>query len=73
MFNATTNWASVIVFALGGKMVWLLGLTMATGAMLGGYLGSRFAMRHGARIIRPLMIIASLGLTGRLIWGWFTS
>ncbi len=72
-FNAATNWASVIVFALGGKMVWLLGLTMAAGAMLGGYLGSRFAMRHGARVIRPLMIIASLGLTGRLIWGWFTS
>ena len=73
LFNATTNWASVIVFALGGKMVWLLGLTMAAGAMLGGYIGSHFAMRHGAKIIRPLMIIASLGLTGRLIWGWFTS
>lgn len=73
LFNAATNWASVIVFALGGKVIWLLGLTMAAGAMTGGYLGSHFAMRHGARVIRPLMIVASLGLTGRLIWGWFTS
>lgn len=73
LFNAATNWAAVIVFALGGKVIWMLGISMAAGAMLGGYLGSRFAMRHGARIIRPLMIIASLGLTGRLIWGWFTS
>lgn len=71
LFNAATNWAAVIVFALGGKMIWLLGFTMAAGAMLGGYLGSHFAMRHGARVIRPLMIIASLGLTGRLIWDWF--
>ncbi|MGB7408491.1 MAG: TSUP family transporter [Pontixanthobacter sp.] len=68
LFNATTNWAAVIVFALGGKMVWLLGLCMALGAMIGGFIGSRFAMRHGARIIRPLMIAASLGLTGKLIW-----
>ena len=71
LLNAATNWASVGMFALGGKMVWLLGLSMAGGAMLGGYLGSHFAMRHGARIIRPLMIVASLGLTARLIWGWF--
>ena len=68
LFNATTNWAAVIMFAFGGKIVWALGLTMAVGAIIGGYLGSRFAMRHGARIIRPLMIIASLGLTGKLIW-----
>ncbi len=73
LFNATTNWASVIVFALGGKMVWVLGLCMAAGAMLGGYLGSHFAMKYGARVIRPLMIVASLGLTGKLILDWFTS
>jgi len=72
LFNATTNWAAVIMFALGGKMIWTLGLVMAAGAMLGGFLGSRFAMRHGARVIRPLMIIASLGLTSKLIWDLFT-
>ncbi len=71
LLNATTNWAAVIVFALGGKTIWLLGLAMAAGAMLGGYLGSKFAMRHGARVIRPLMIVASLALTGKLVWDWF--
>lgn len=73
LFNATTNWASVLVFTLGGKIIWVLGLTMAAGAMLGGFLGSRFAIKHGARVIRPLMIAASLGLTGKLIWDLFTS
>ncbi len=68
LFNATTNWAAVIVFTLGGKMVWLLGLAMAAGAMIGGFIGSRFAMRHGAKLIRPLMIVASLGLTGKILW-----
>lgn len=73
LLNATTNWAAVIAFAAGVKIVWLLGLTMAVGAMTGGWLGSHFAMRHGAKVIRPLMIVASLGLTGKLIWDWFAN
>lgn len=72
LFNAGTNWASVIVFALGGKVIWALGLAMAVGAMTGGFLGSRFAMRHGAKVIRPLMIAASLGLTAKLMLDWFS-
>ncbi|RDC59858.1 UPF0721 transmembrane protein ORF9 [Alteripontixanthobacter maritimus] len=71
LFNATTNWAAVFAFALGGKIIWALGLTMAAGAMFGAYLGSHFAMKHGARVIRPLMIVASLGLTASLVWRWF--
>jgi hypothetical protein len=72
LFNLTSNIASVIFFALGGKMFWLLGLSMAAGAMLGGWIGSHTAMRFGARLIRPLLVLLSLGLTGRLLWSYFT-
>lgn len=72
-FNFTSNVASVIVFALAGKMVWLLGLSMAAGAMLGGWIGSHTAMRFGAGIIRPLLVIISLAMTARLLWGYFAS
>lgn len=73
LFNAATNFGSLAVFALGGQVLWLLGLCMAAGSMLGGWVGSRLAMRHGARLIRPLLIILSLGLTARLIWQYFSS
>jgi uncharacterized membrane protein YfcA len=69
--NFTSNLASVLLFAAAGKVLWLLGLSMAVGAMAGGWLGSHTAMRFGARLIRPLLIVASLGLTARLLWGWF--
>ena len=59
--------------ALGGQMLWLLGLCMAAGAMLGGWLGSHSAIRFGARLIRPLLVVISLGLTARLLWGYFAS
>ena len=71
LFNWTSNIASVLLFALGGHMLWLLGLCMAAGAMLGGWLGSHTAIRFGARLIRPLLVLISLALTGRLLWGYF--
>lgn len=68
LFNLTSNVASVLFFAIGGKLLWTLGLCMAAGAMLGGYLGSHTAMRFGAKIIRPLLVTLSLALTARLLW-----
>ena len=73
LFNLTSNVASVLFFAIGGKMFWLLGLCMAGGAMLGGWIGSHTAIRYGARLIRPLLVVLSLGLTARLLWTYFAS
>ena len=73
LFNLTSNIASVLFFAIGGKMFWLLGLCMAAGAMLGGWIGSHTAMRFGAQVIRPLLVILSLGLTARLLWDYFAA
>ncbi len=72
-FNFTSNIASVLVFALAGKMVWLLGLSMALGSMLGAWIGSHTAMRFGASVIRPLLVVISLAMTARLLWGYFTT
>lgn len=73
LLNLTSNLASVLIFAIGGQVLWLLGLCMALGAMTGAWAGSHFATRHGAKLIRPLLIVVSLALTGRLVWQWFTS
>jgi len=71
LLNFTSNVASVLLFAVGGKMMWLLGLCMALGAMLGGWIGSHTAMRFGARLIRPLLVTISLGMTAKLLWDYF--
>lgn len=73
LLNLTSNLAGLVVFAAGGQVLWLLGLCMATGAMLGGWLGAHSAARFGARLIRPLLVTASLALTARLIWDWFAA
>ncbi|GAA4007840.1 TSUP family transporter [Sphingomonas humi] len=72
-FNWISNVAAVLLFAIGGKVLWLLGLNMAVGAMAGGWLGSHAAMRHGAKLIRPLLVTASIAMTGRLLWGYLSA
>lgn len=71
ILNLTSNVASVLFFAIGGKIVWTLGLAIAAGAMLGNYIGSHTAMKFGARVIRPLLVTLSLALTAKLIWQYF--
>lgn len=71
LLNLTAIIASVILFALGGNVAWLLGLCMAGGSIAGAWLGSHSALKFGARLIRPLLVTISLALTGRLLWGYF--
>jgi uncharacterized membrane protein YfcA len=66
--NFTTNVASVLLFAFSGHMLWLVGFAMAVGQIVGASLGSHLALRHGARLIRPLLVIISLGLTARMLF-----
>lgn len=35
------------------------------------WLGSHTAAKFGAKLIRPLLVVVSLGLTARLVWDWF--
>ena len=72
LFNLTSNMASIIIFGAGGHILWSLGACMAAGAMSGAWMGSHLASRLGARVIRPLLVVVSLAMTGKLIWGWFT-
>ena len=73
LLNLTSNVASVLFFAIGGKIVWTLGLAIAVGAMAGNYIGSHTAMRFGAKIIRPLLVVLSVGLTAKLLWQYFAA
>ena len=69
--NWTSNVAAVLLFAWSGQVLWLLAMSMAVGAMAGGWLGSHTAMKFGAKLIRPLLVTASLAMTARLLWGWY--
>lgn len=67
LLNLASNLGALAVLAIGGHVIWALGLAMAAGSMAGGQLGAMTAIRVGPRIIRPLLVIVSLAMTARVL------
>lgn len=55
--NLASNLTSVIIYTLGGKVIFMLAIPAAICSMLGGYLGSRFAIKGGSQKVRYVMFI----------------
>ena len=68
LLNFASNIGGLTVFALTGHPLWIAGLAMGAGQILGAALGSRLAMRVGARVIEPLLVVTSTALALRLLW-----
>ncbi len=58
-------------FIYADKIAWIHAIVLATGSGAGGYLAARFGARVGERLIRPVLVIAVIGLAFRLIFGSF--
>src|SRR6478672_6693810 len=55
--NVATNLGALVVFAPGGYIMVKVGLVMAVGNLLGGYLGARTAVRFGSGFVRVVFIV----------------
>ncbi len=65
--NFGGNLGALLLFIVSGKVLWLLGLIMGLCNFMGAYLGSKLAMRVGARLIRPLLVFISCAMALRLL------
>lgn len=71
MLNFASNVGGLFGFMLVAKPLWMIGLAMGAAQMAGAYLGSTLATRIGARLIKPVLVLASSALAVRLMWDWF--
>jgi uncharacterized membrane protein YfcA len=67
LMNFTSNAAALLMFAVGGKVHLLAGLTMGAGELLGTRLGAKMVIRRGTRFIRPIFIAVVLAIIARLV------
>lgn len=67
LLNFTSNLSSLAVFALAGYVLWWPGLAMGLAQIAGAWLGSHLAIRHGAQLIRPVLVMASLAISLKLL------
>ena len=69
LLNFASNFAAFIIFAFQGYVIWLLGLIMAVAQIAGAYTGSKFAIKNGEKVVRPVLVIVSLLLSARILFG----
>jgi uncharacterized membrane protein YfcA len=60
--NFATNIASLLIFLLAGKMVWLAGMVMMLGQLIGAYCGSLCLLRINPRYLRIIVVMMCLAM-----------
>lgn len=70
LLNFASNVGGLTAFALVANPWWATGLAMGLAQMAGAALGARLAMRIGARLIKPLLVVTASALALRLMWDW---
>ena len=57
VMNLSSNIAAFVTFAVGGNILWALGVPAALAGIAGQYVGSGLALKKGAKIIRPMFLV----------------
>jgi uncharacterized protein len=68
VMNATSNVASLALFAAAGMVHVVAGLTMGIGQVLGARLGAGLVLTRGARFVRPAFLAMAALTICRLLW-----
>lgn len=61
MVNLATNFGSICLFLLKGKIIWAIALPMAVCNALGGWIGAKLAIKKGNGFIRVFFLIVVIG------------
>ena len=71
LVNLATNLGAILVFGFNSQIIWALGLTMAVGNILGGFIGAKVGIRGGSVLIRRAFLVVTTALIIRLIYDTF--
>jgi uncharacterized protein len=70
--NFASNLAAMIVFAIGGKVMWHLAAPMAAAQIIGGVIGARLAIYRGAALVRAMVLAVSSALVIKICYDLIT-
>jgi len=58
---------SIVIFIISNNVNWIYALVLSIGNGIGAYLGSIFAIKHGDKWIKVILIISALGMAIKLL------
>jgi uncharacterized protein len=62
LINTMTNASALALFAWKGHVWWKLALTMAVANVIGSYIGTRLALKHGSGFVRQVFVVVVAAL-----------
>ena len=65
--------AAVLIFALDGKILWIVGFWMVIGSIIGAWLSSRWSVKKGDKVIRITLLIMVLYMAVKLWMDTFSN
>jgi hypothetical protein len=71
MVNLATNFGSICLFILKGKIIWAIALPMAASNALGGWIGAKLAINKGNSFIRIFFLVVVVGTLIRFAYDVF--
>jgi len=68
LLNFASNLGGIVAYALVAEPWWVVGLLMGAAQIAGAAVGARLAIRVGAKLIKPVLVVAATALALRLLW-----
>ncbi len=68
IINTVTNLGALVVFAVEGAPLWVLGVLMGAVNVVGAYVGARMAIARGSGFVRVVFLVVVSALVVRLAW-----
>ncbi len=68
VLNFVSNVTSLVMFAVNGKIYYMLGIPIGLAMVAGARTGSKIAIKKGAKVIKPIFVAIALVLTLKLLF-----
>ncbi len=68
VFNLASNLGALVIFVLGGKVIFSIGIPLAVANIAGNYIGSNLAVKKGASTVKFSLLLSLTILMISLIW-----
>lgn len=64
--NLSSNVAALATYAISGNVLFDIGIKCTIFSVLGNWMGSGLALKNGAKVVRPIMIVVMIILLGKV-------
>jgi len=71
LFNFTSNIVSLAVFIYSGLVIWVAGLIMGAGQIIGAYLGSSLVNKKEVKFIRTFFLVIVALTIAKLLYQYY--